>query len=38
MENKNYWENPELEYNSQNNLFVSLVNYVKNHENIEKRK
>lgn len=35
MENKNYWENPELEYNSQNNLFVSLVNYVKNHENIE---
>lgn len=35
MENKNYWENPELEFNSQNNLFFSLVNYIKNHENIE---
>lgn len=35
MENKNYWENPELEFNSQNNLFLSLVNYIKNHENIE---
>ena len=35
MENKNYWENSELEFNSQNNLFLSLVNYMKNHENIE---